>query len=161
MHHPRALPQRDPRRLASAPRPPGRSPVPPRAFKCPTRSTLQIRCRRTALRARRSRIRANADYRKALDPPTPESRSLGRRAMALSIGWRSERDHTDNGLPPWPLRIARLDTKKVTALVPRWSHHMVNARLKRAAASSPRGRVLASIVNRSSFPDRRVAPQQA
>src|SRR5262249_59394969 len=27
-------------------------------FKCPTRSTLQIRCRRTALRARRSRIRA-------------------------------------------------------------------------------------------------------
>ena len=31
----------------------------------PTRSTLQIRCRRTALRARRSRIRANADYRKA------------------------------------------------------------------------------------------------
>src|SRR5215467_14236225 len=34
-------------------------------FKCPTRSTLQIRCRRTALRARRSRIRANADYRKA------------------------------------------------------------------------------------------------
>src|SRR5262245_21621246 len=32
-------------------------------FKCPTRSTLQIRCRRTALRARRSRIRAN--YRKA------------------------------------------------------------------------------------------------
>src|SRR5262249_29403555 len=38
-------------------------------FKCPIRSTLQIRCRRTALRARRSRIRANADYRKALDPP--------------------------------------------------------------------------------------------
>src|SRR6516225_1785728 len=33
-------------------------------FKCPTRSTLQIRCRRTALRARRSHIRANADYRK-------------------------------------------------------------------------------------------------
>src|SRR5262249_6911983 len=40
-----------------------------RGFKCPTRSTLQLRCRRTALRARRSRIRANADYRKALDPP--------------------------------------------------------------------------------------------
>ena len=41
-----------------------------RGFKCPTRSTLQIRCRRTALQARRSRIRANADYGKALEQPT-------------------------------------------------------------------------------------------
>src|SRR5262249_562285 len=40
-------------------------------FKCPTRSTLQIRCRRTAIQARRSRIRANADYGKALEQPTP------------------------------------------------------------------------------------------
>jgi len=37
-----------------------------RRFKCPTRSTLQIRCRRTALRARRSlRARARAVGREA------------------------------------------------------------------------------------------------
>src|SRR5262249_21308702 len=45
--------------------------VPSHGFKCPTRSMPQIRCRRTALRARRSRIRANADYGKALEQPTP------------------------------------------------------------------------------------------
>src|SRR5215468_219052 len=55
-------------------------------FKCPTRSTLQIRCRRTALRARRSRIRANADYRKALDSH-PSERTA---AAATSIRFTSQ-----------------------------------------------------------------------
>ena len=49
-----------------------------RGFKCPIRSTLQIRCRRTALRARQSRIRANADYRKALDSPSERTAAAAR-----------------------------------------------------------------------------------
>jgi hypothetical protein len=54
-----------------------------RGFKCPIRSTLQIRCRRTALRARQSRIRANADYRKALDSHPSERTAAAARTSLL------------------------------------------------------------------------------
>src|SRR5215475_2619141 len=58
------------------------------SFKCPIRSTLQIRCRRTALRARQSRIRANADYRKALDSHPSERTAAAARSIPFTAQLR-------------------------------------------------------------------------